>query len=52
MREHVRVTQDKIAKGWDCLFIARHGAGEASLEQMSQAIGQVLVRAKLLNESN
>jgi len=50
MREHVRQTEDAIAAGWDCLFIARRGAGEASLGEMSLAISHVLARAHLLPE--
>ena len=52
MRESIRETHARIAPGWDCLFIARRGAGEASLGQMSRAVGEVLGRAQLLREDS
>jgi ribonuclease P protein component len=51
MRESVRSYRDRIPGGWDCLFIARHGAEAATLDQINEAIGQVLVRAHILGET-
>jgi ribonuclease P protein component len=51
MRENVRQVTDRIAAGWDCLFIARRGAGEATLDEISLAINQMLARAQLLSEN-
>ena len=48
MRESVRSYLNRIDKGWDCLFVARRGAAEASLDQMDEAISQVLVRAQMM----
>ncbi len=37
--------------GWDCLFIARPGAEDATLEQMKEAVGQTLARARVMGET-
>lgn len=47
MREVVRHRQEKIAKGWDLIFIARDGVEHAKFKEIEQAVGQVLQKAKL-----
>jgi RNase P protein component len=51
MRESVRGFSDRICGGWDCLFIARRGSESATLDQIDKAIGQLLVRAQILGET-
>lgn len=50
MRESVRSYLDRMPGGWDCLFIARNGAEAATLDQIKEAVGQVLARAHSLSE--
>jgi ribonuclease P protein component len=51
MRESARHYLDRISGGWDCFFIARRRAADASLAQMSDAVGQTLDRAQLLEKN-
>ena len=52
MREVIRhrLQRQEIAGGWDVLLIARHPIREASFQQVDEAIGLLLRRAKLGNE--
>lgn len=50
MRESTRCYLDRIIAGWDCFFIARKSAAEASMAQMHDAVGQVLDRAQVLEK--
>ena len=52
MRESTRRYLDRISGGWDCFFIARKTAAEASLAQMNDAVGQILDRAQLLQKNS
>ena len=52
MRESVRRYLGRIAVGWDCLFIARQAAAEASLTQMNDAVDQAIDRAHLLEKNS
>ena len=45
LRELVR--QRKVKGGWDAVFIARRGAGEAEFRQLQRATDNLLRRAKL-----
>jgi ribonuclease P protein component len=49
MREAVRIRaqQGEIAEGWDIVFVARRPIGDASFQQVDQAIGLLLRRARL-----
>lgn len=47
IREVVRHRLEKIAKGWDLIFVARAGAGQAEFKEIEQAVEQVLQRAGL-----
>jgi len=47
MRESVRSYHDRIPGGWDCLFVARCGAETATLDEIKEAVGQVLSRAHI-----
>ncbi len=47
IREVVRHRLEKIAKGWDLIFIARAGAAQAGFKDIEQAVEQVLQKAKL-----
>ncbi|MGD2077558.1 MAG: ribonuclease P protein component [Chloroflexota bacterium] len=51
MRESVRSYIHEIDEGWDCLFIARRGAADATLGQMKEAVIQSLSRAQLINKA-
>ncbi len=53
LRELVRVRMQRgeIATGWDIVFIARRSIRNASFEQVDQAIGLLLRRAGLGNET-
>ena len=53
MRESVRVRLrgQKIAAGWDVVFIARRPIRDATFHQVDEAIGLVLCRAGLLREA-
>lgn len=53
MRESVRVRMQaqRIAAGWDAVFIARHPIRDATFHQVDEAIGLVLCRAGLLSEA-
>jgi ribonuclease P protein component len=52
MREAVRmrVQKGEIAEGWDIIFIARRPVREASFQQVDEAIGLLLRRARLVGE--
>jgi ribonuclease P protein component len=52
MREAVRqrVQQGKVVRGWDIVFIARRPIADASFQQVDQAIGLLLRRAKLVDD--
>ena len=52
MRESARRYLDRIASGWDCFFIARKPAPEASFAQISDAVFQMLRRAQLLDKNS
>ena len=47
MREAIRPRLPQIAPGWDIILIARNGAGAATFQEISAAIGNLLQRAKL-----
>jgi ribonuclease P protein component len=51
MREAVRIRaqQGEIVEGWDIVLIARRPIGNASFQQVDQAIGLLLRRARLCN---
>jgi ribonuclease P protein component len=51
MRESVRSYNNRIPGGWDCLFIARHGAEAATLDEIKEAVGQLLSRARILAQA-
>lgn len=51
MRESVRSYDNRIPGGWDCLFIARRGAEAATLVEIKEAIGQLLSRARILDQA-
>jgi ribonuclease P protein component len=53
MREAVRARLQKgeIVKGWDIVFVARRSIGDASFQQVDQAIGLLLRRAGLVSET-
>ena len=52
MREAVRqrLARQEVAPGWDILLIARRPIADASYQQVDEAIGLLLRRAKLTNE--
>ena len=52
MREAVRhrLARQEVSSGWDVLLIARRPIAEASYQQVDEAIGLLLRRAKLVNE--
>lgn len=50
MRESARRLQNQMKGGWDCLFIARRGAPEASMAQIEAAMNQILDRAQVLKK--
>jgi len=51
LREVVRRRLQEIESGWDCLFIARNGAVEASFIELETAVIELLQRAGLLNST-
>jgi ribonuclease P protein component len=53
LREAVRTRAQKgeIVEGWDIVFIARRPIGDASFQQVDQAIGLLLRRARLCQTS-
>ena len=51
LREVVRGQVREIENGWDCLFIARQGAAEASFVELETAVIELLQRAGLLNST-
>ena len=52
LREVIRRHLPYIAKGWDCLLIARNGLPQASFVEVNLAVAQLLSRANLLQESS
>lgn len=48
MREATRLRQDRIAPGWDLVFIARAPMRQADFHQVDQAVEHLLRRAGLL----
>ncbi len=50
MREATRKRFPRIVEGYDLVFIARRDIPEASLAEVSNAIDQVLSRARLLKQ--
>lgn len=50
LRESVRQRLAIIVPGWDCLFIARSGAPNASFTDLDAAVVQLLQRAQLLSK--
>jgi ribonuclease P protein component len=52
MREAVRhrLARQEVATGWDILLIARRPITDASYQQVDEAIGLLLRRARLVNE--
>jgi ribonuclease P protein component len=52
MREAVRqrLARQEVAAGWDILLIARRPIAETSYQQVDEAIGLLLRRAKLIDE--
>jgi ribonuclease P protein component len=52
MREAVRhrLARQEVATGWDILLIARRPITDASFQQVDEAIGLLLRRARLMNE--
>ncbi len=52
MRESVRqrLARQEVASGWDILLIARRPIVDASYQQVDEAIGLLLRRAKVMNE--
>ncbi len=48
LREAVRAQRANIPPGWDLLFIARDPLPGATFAQIQQAIGQLLMRSRLL----
>jgi ribonuclease P protein component len=50
-REIVRKRLREIDSGWDCLFIARSSAVEASFIELETAVIELLQRAGLLNST-
>ena len=50
-REIVRQQVREIKSGWDCLFIARRGAAEASFFELEMAVTELLRRAGLLEST-
>ena len=51
-REIVRRHMREIKTGWDCLFIARSGATEASFYELEMAVTELLRRAGLFDSAN
>lgn len=49
-REVIRNRLGEIEDGWDCLFIARIGAAEASTSELQMAVNELLQRSGLFNE--
>ncbi len=47
LREAIRPRLPNITPGWDIILIARSGAGTATFQDVSTAVGIVLQRAKL-----
>lgn len=50
LRESIRPKIRQIAAGWDVIFIARRGAGQAHLSEIDQTITSLLKRAGILKE--
>jgi ribonuclease P protein component len=48
LREVVRSQLSYIEKGWDCLFVAKRAANDASYEEVEAAVLQLLKRSSLL----
>jgi len=48
MREATRLRQDRIAPGWDLVFIAREPMRQADFRQVERAVEDLLRRAGLL----
>jgi ribonuclease P protein component len=49
MREAMRLRRQEIKPGFDLVFIARKPAGQATYQELSQALDQLLRSANLLN---
>lgn len=52
MRESVRHHINEVSVGWDCLFVARRGAADASYNEIEAAVVQLLERAGVLLDSD
>ena len=54
MRESVRIRlkRHEVATGWDVVLIARFPIRDASFHQVDEAIGLVLRRARMLDETS
>ena len=50
MREALRPRLPMLVPGWDIILIARSAAAQATFQEMNQAIGSLLQRAKLTIE--
>ena len=48
MREAARLQQEEIQPGWDLIWIARRGMGDADLHQVMRSVRALLRRAGLL----
>lgn len=48
LREAVRLHRDRLAPGWDCLFIARNETASETLAEVSSAVEGLLGRAGVL----
>jgi ribonuclease P protein component len=47
LREVVRQQRDRVAPGWDLIFIARDALQTATFEQLDQTVAQLLKRARV-----
>jgi ribonuclease P protein component len=48
VREAARTRYDRLAMGWDLVFVARSGAASAAGAEIGQAVESLLNRAGLL----
>ena len=51
LREVLRRRLEAIPGGWDCLFVARKGAAEATFAELDAAVLQLLRRADVLEHA-
>ena len=52
LREAVRGHLTAISSGWDCLFVVRSAAAQATFKEVEEAVIQLLSRANVIEDNN